>query len=136
MEALYDEFDAKKNHTVDKPSEMLRDQIYQVARDRIFEFSQRGDVVFDGTGSSDRFDVMYKAIREKVADCRLVFVDCERELAFQRTQNRDSSKHRPFDRVYFDKIYDDCQPRKKMANFIIKNDASIMEFIAEFNKFL
>ena len=134
MEALYNEFDPKKNHTVDKPSEVLRDEVYQEAMNRILRFGQTGNVVFDGTGSSPRFDAMYQAIREKTADCVLVFVDCERDVAFQRTQNRNVSEHRPFDRAYFDKIYDDCQPRKILADFVILNNKSREDFIDEFRE--
>ncbi|MDA1038257.1 MAG: hypothetical protein O2877_01040 [bacterium] len=136
MEALYEELDREREHTVDKPSESLRDNVYEIAKKRIIVASKEGDVVFDGTGSSFRFDNFYEALKEKCSSCHLVYVDARRDVAFARTQERDIAAHRPFDREYFDRIYEECGKRKEEADFVIHNDGSRDEFIASFNTWL
>jgi dephospho-CoA kinase len=132
VEALYDELDRAREHTVDNPSEDLRDLVYQTALDRILEFSRTENVVFDGTGSSERFDRFYKTLKKNNTPCYLVFVNADRELAYAHTQTRDIQAHRSFDRAYFDTIWNECHARKSQADIVIENNGSKMEFIETF----
>gem|GEM_PF-5332960 len=136
VEALYDEFDKARAHTVDAPSEDLRDLVYRTARDRMIEQAKTHDVVFDGTGSSFRFDAFYNAVKAACDPCRLVFVDAPRELAYARTQQRNADTHRPFDRAYFDRVYDDCHKRLDQADAVIENNTTRSELLRAFQTWL
>lgn len=136
MEALYDEFDRAREHTVDRPSDNLRDFVYQTARDRVLNLAGTLNVVFDGTGSSSRFDSFLSTMKDSGHPSYLVFVDAGRELAYFRTQQRDVETHRPFDRGSFDRTYDDCQVRKSQADLILHNDGSKADFLAAFGKWM
>ncbi len=132
MESLYDELDKARKHTVDNPNEDLRDLVYEIACDRMFKYARVGNVVFDGTGSSHRFDSFYQTFKTSGEPCYLVYIDAAREDAFVRTQQRDISAHRPFDRMYFDRIWDDCRPRKALADKIIENNGTKKEYLVSF----
>lgn len=134
VEALYDELDRAREHTVAHPSENLRDLVYQTARKRILEYSRSNNVVFDGTGSSVRFDRFYETLKKSITPCYLVFVDADKERAYTRTQSRDIELHRPFDRNYFEKIWNDCQVRKSQADYVIENNGSREELIETFER--
>jgi 6,7-dimethyl-8-ribityllumazine synthase len=136
VEALYEEFDSARAHTVDKSSEDLRDLVYNTARDRIIKFSKTNNVVFDGTGSSHRFDPFYQSVREACGRVRVVFIDADAELAYTRTQQRNTAAHRPFDRTYFDRIYNDTRARKQQADFVIKNNGTREAFVQKLSGWL
>lgn len=129
MEQLYAEFDPNRKFTVDKPSESLRDKVYEEAKKRIIELSRQKNVVFDGTGSSGRFILFLKAIKAACPSSKVIYIDSDKETAFARTQTRDLSSHRPFDRDYFNNTFTACLKHQYLADLTILNNKTIQDLL-------
>ncbi len=136
MEALFAEFDSKQEHTPDNPSEELRNLVYSTALNRIIEQSKIKNVVFDGTGSSDRFINFLNVLKQKCLSLKVVYIDCDAQMAYRRTQLRDKDNHRPFTKEYFDDIYNKCETRKKIADQIIINNGTIEKLLTQVQEIL
>ena len=137
LDDLFHEFDPDRMHTADNPSEELKDTVYEIIKKRAIELSKNHDVVLDDPGNSRRFPSLLSDLRALTPRTVSIFIDVNREIAWKRAQARDNHGHRPFNREYFDTVYDRCQQARLPANLVVANNSNSLEsFISKFENLL
>lgn len=133
IEAIYDSVDPDRVYSTKNHSEEIVKKVFKIAENLLLE---KDNTAYDGTGRCENFYRLYQKIKDSSKPHAIFFIDIARETGWQRSQSRNQTEQRPFTREYFDKNFDEVQKRKELAHYVINNNGSEENFLAEFENIL